>query len=888
MKRTTLFGLLLGLAVTAAVTGIDVLGGFTRWERLSVDYRFTGAFRPAEPMTDQIVHVDIDDMSLDLIGWWPWPRTRIADAVDELQAAGAKTIALDIMWSEPSVDPAEDRHFAAALSRLQSVLAVDIDAGTYDPLWLTETGRAELERLLDVLGENIRLEEREALDEAQVTGQRRTLFRGRPWRYKNAAAWKVLRTADPPFSSFQAFERAIAPDLTEITRSYAEQDLLRSTWRQDEAWRIVRDHLQPTDHLGDYCDRPPISALAEAASGVGSVTVTKHVHGDGAVREVPMDEDAPGGTALQFGLAAAMVHGDIEPVDVTFESDRITVGDEVTLPLNDGNLWIRWPTSTTADRWVGLLRQTEADAEGAGHLAIREVVELADSRRTMEKNTELFRELTADVLTAANIPFEPGSELDPEMIEEAADDIEFMLEEVDPETPAEELTEKQRVGRVWRQLRTVVDEDAAKIARASAHIRERVEGKLVFVGMTATGSAADFVQTPLDAKTPGVIVHAVVAHQAMTGQAIHFVPGRVSPILVVLLGLLCTLAGARFSAWVSAMLVGVMIAALIGAGLWLFASSDLLIPLVAPSTAGVSSWVACTALQAVISQQERNRVTRQFRARVSAQLVDHLAEHPGALSVSGEERELTVMFADLAGFTSISESLGGAKTVSTLNTYMSALTDILIEEDAYVNKFLGDGFMAFWSAFELDGDQAAKACRSALRCQDVVRDLNGTGDLTDVPDLGLRIGIATGHVVVGDCGAPPELNDYTVIGDAVNLAARLESANKQFGTQILVNGRTQELADGSSTLRPIGRVVVVGQSAPSEVFEILPADAPSEIVDATARAVAAFQEGRFDEASAAFDELAKVDDRTHVAKLYKEAMEEVPKDFDGVIRLQLK
>jgi class 3 adenylate cyclase len=887
VKRTTLLGLLLGLAVTAAVTGIDILDGFTRWERLAVDYRFTAAHRPPEPMTDQIVHVDIDDMSLDLHGRWPWPRPRLADAIDELQRAGARTVALDILWSDPSDDPLDDERFAESLSSLRSLLAVDIDAGSYDPLWRSENGLAELERLLDVLGENIQVDERTALDEASVTGERRALFRSRPWRYKNAAAWRVLRTADPPFETFRAFERAIAPNLMEITASYAEQDLVRSTWRQDQAWRIIQDRLQPSDHVGDYRDRPPVSALARSAAGVGIVTITKHVHEDGAVREVPIAEDAPGGTALQFGLSAAMVHAGLDPADVTVESNRLVVGD-TELPLNDGNLWIRWPTSTTADRWVGLLRQSEEDPEGAGHLAIREVVELADSRRTIEKNRALFRAETAKALAALEVEFEPGEELSAENIEQVADDASFWLEEIDPETPSEELSDEEQNARLWQQLRAVVEEDDEKIERASAHIREQVADKLVFIGMTATGSAADFVQTPLDAKTPGVVVHAVVAHQALTASAVHFVPGRVTTILVVVMGLLCTFAGARFSAWVSAVLVALMLAALIAAGLWIFVAQDLVITMVAPVTAGASSWVACTALQAVISQHERNRVTRQFRARVSAQLVDHLAEHPDALSVSGEERELTVMFADLAGFTSISESLGGAKTVSTLNRYMSALTDILIEEDAYVNKFLGDGFMAFWSAFEVDDGQAAKACRSALRCQARVRELNTDPELGDIPDIGLRIGIATGQVIVGDCGAPPELNDYTVIGDAVNLAARLESANKQFGTEILVNGKTQELANGEAALRPIGKVIVVGQSAPSEVFEIMPPEAPGEIAEATARAIAAFQEGRFDEAGAAFDQLAKIDEGSNVAQLYQEAMQEVPKEFDGVIRLQVK
>ena len=213
-------------------------------------------------------------------------------------------------------------------------------------------------------------------------------------------------------------------------------------------------------------------------------------------------------------------------------------------------------------------------------------------------------------------------------------------------------------------------------------------------------------------------------------------------------------------------------------------------------------------MNAILIQRDKRRITRQFRARVSDSLVDTLIDNPSALSMAGQKREITVLFADLAGFTSISEQLGSERTVALANTALSAMSSAIVEHDGYVNKFLGDGLMAFWSAFEPQADQARLACDAALACQASLEAVNMDSDV----QLGLRLGIATGEAIVGDCGAPPDLNDYTAIGNTVNLAARLESANKQLGTTILVDAATRSQAGGAARTLPIGPVVVVGQT----------------------------------------------------------------------------
>jgi adenylate cyclase len=327
----------------------------------------------------------------------------------------------------------------------------------------------------------------------------------------------------------------------------------------------------------------------------------------------------------------------------------------------------------------------------------------------------------------------------------------------------------------------------------------------------------------------------------------------------------------------------------VGVALLLFVDHGLVVPLVAPIAAGAAAWIGSTALQAALAQRDQRRITRQFKTRVAPELVDWLVEHPDALSMAGEPREVTAFFVDLAGFTSLAEELGAPKTVALLNRCMTAATDALTANGAYVNKYLGDGLMAFWSAFRPDPEQAAHACRAALAVQAALADVVEGARVT------ARIGIATGRVIVGDCGAPPRLHDYTAIGDAINLAARLESANKQFGTQILVDGRTREQAgDGSLRFRSCGRVAVVGQTTPVDLHELVAEDGPPDATDAveaielTEAAVEAFRDGDLERSSELFLRLEAEAGPSKLAGVYLDAIARAPSGFDGVLRLQSK
>jgi adenylate cyclase len=301
-------------------------------------------------------------------------------------------------------------------------------------------------------------------------------------------------------------------------------------------------------------------------------------------------------------------------------------------------------------------------------------------------------------------------------------------------------------------------------------------------------------------------------------------------------------------------------------------------------------------MRAVHVLREKAQLRKQFGSRISPQLFRYLIDNPDRVSLEGEEKEVTCFFSDLAGFTSLSESLDSRQTVALLNRYMRAMNDELMRREAYVNKFLGDGIMAVWGAFASDPKQVELACRAALACVNRLEQLTKELEAQGLPRLAMRVGIATGVGTVGDCGAPPDLRDYTVIGDTANLAARLESANKQFGTKILIDGRTKELLPADLLTRPLGHVAVVGQQQATDLHELVAVKGEEtppqrDLIQRTTHAIERFRAGDFEGAKGAWRGIVAAHGPSPAADLYLEEIEArvgEPAPVEPVLRLAKK
>jgi CHASE2 domain-containing sensor protein/class 3 adenylate cyclase len=822
---------LTGLLIALLCAFASVLGWFDPLERASLDARFQHAQSHERNLSNDIRLIEIDDGAIESVGRWPWPRSTLADALKELSRAGAKTVALDLLLDDPSEpewlslesDPSiielvdHDAALARVLAITNSVLAVDapFDLDDFERGVLKEHSaaaeaavarfRADITHRDDggdeyLIPEDISSRRLQALAALAVAIERRS------------------RLAPDEPDDLHALLRALAPDIDEDVGDFPERRLVERASEHARAHSIVSSILSlelpaeiaVAEALMLERIEPPTPTLAFPASSFGFVNFDADP--DGSPRTMPPRKATPLGELPQFGLAAACSFLGVNPSEVRITQSAIDI-DGRSVPMRDGKLLVSWPSPTAF--------RASSDEQ---RMSLGAPVSIARNRAILDR-------LAANRVTlAAAINNIDAESVDDDSLAAARELTVLRLAELDELIDAgEEITFEEREYLLpferFAQVERAIDSGRIEIANAEAELRRRVEGKLCFVGWSASGALADFVPTPLGDRTPGVVVHAAIADSMITGRAKVLAPDWTVPALTFALALVGTLivaalpTAASFAVFV---LIGVGYIGLAGFGAFRF--SELAMPLAGPVVGLTVSWAICTALDAAASRVERARIQRQFKSRVAPQLVERLAADPHALAVEGEAREITVIFLDVAGFTTISEQLDGPQTVALINDCMRAFTAALTKADAYVNKFLGDGLMAFWSAFDIDPDQADKAVGAAVACLEAIETVNAKRVAIDpaAKPLAVRVGVATGVAIVGDCGAPPDLNDYTAIGNAVNLASRLEGACKAFGIRAMIDGRTRELMKKPppSPLRRLGRVVVVGQSVPVEVFEI--------------------------------------------------------------------
>ncbi len=357
-----------------------------------------------------------------------------------------------------------------------------------------------------------------------------------------------------------------------------------------------------------------------------------------------------------------------------------------------------------------------------------------------------------------------------------------------------------------------------------AGMRALFDGHIVFLGTGAPG-LRDLVATPLGSSTPGVLVHAEAVGQVLSGtylwrpdwaSGLEFLAMIVSGAVLVLL---LPQIGAAWCAVIGATLI----AANVGGSWYAFAAHRFLLDPVYPVLGTALVYLGVTGSLFLTVERERRFVREAFSRYLAPQLVDRLADSPDQLTLGGEDREITVLFSDIRGFTSISEGLSPQELTRLLNNYLTPMTDTLLGRGATIDKYIGDAIMAFWNAPLTIDDHARTGVEAALEMLRRLKVLNQAGGLQASADkartLSIGIGINTGTCCVGNLGSEQRFS-YSALGDAVNLASRIEGLTKQYKLPILIGERTADLA-GELALAEIDRIRVVGKAQPARIFALL-------------------------------------------------------------------
>ena len=405
---------------------------------------------------------------------------------------------------------------------------------------------------------------------------------------------------------------------------------------------------------------------------------------------------------------------------------------------------------------------------------------------------------------------------------------------------------------------------------------DQFKDKVCIIGPTAR-AVGDYYPMPFSERAPGYIAHANVYDMIVTGNFIY--PANLGAQFIILL--LITLA-VSFVANYQPMRSGVI--ALIALSViyfvfayFAFANGNTWYNVVEPVFAMFFCFLGTVAYRAATEGKQKRMITNMFEKYVDKTVVRDLINDPSKMKLGGEMREITLLFSDIKGFTTISEALGPENLVKLLNVYLTEMTNIVMKHRGSVDKFIGDAIMAFWGAPLTDPDAPYHGCLAALEMQSRLDALaprwKKFGDIV----LKQRVGVNTGMCVVGNMGSDQKFN-YTAMGDAVNLASRLEGVNKQYGTYILVSEMTYQKVARKVVAREIDKVLVVGKTEPVKIYELIAlADKPltdgmKYSLDSYREGIASYQKRQWDEGIAYMEHALQYKQDDPVCQLYIDRM----------------
>lgn len=439
-------------------------------------------------------------------------------------------------------------------------------------------------------------------------------------------------------------------------------------------------------------------------------------------------------------------------------------------------------------------------------------------------------------------------------------------------------------------------------------------GKIVLVGVTVP-EYKDVFPAALgrghqkgDNLMYGVELHANVIESVLRNDFLRLQPFW-SEVLMILL--LCG-ASLLVPSWVKSLRVragflleilgflwiAVLTAGVAYASIYLFSHGGIVINVTSALVAIAGGYGASTVYHLVSERRQRLLIKSMFSTYVNPSVVDELVANPGKLVLGGKREELTVLFSDIEGFTTMSQGMEPEEIVALLNEYLSGMSGVIFRHAGTLDKYEGDAVMAFWGAPIPQADHPLRACRAALEMQEVGARLNEQWRRHGRFQLRTRIGINTGPMVVGNLGGEGKF-DYTVIGDSVNLASRLEGANKEYGTRIMVSERTYDAVRAEILGRQIDRIEVVGRSEPVVPYELLcPYGAPEaaaleEFIEVYSEGLDACFRREWTKSLARFDRALQIRPDDGPARIHRDRVRQYlkhppPPDWDGVFILHSK
>lgn len=891
-------------SVSAAAIMIVVLGLSSALDWRIYDQLLRIRRAPVEDPS--ILLVDIDDPAITEIGTWPIGRDVIASGLATLGELGASSVTFDIEYVDPSPRGVDTRYlqdnipesFAEGFGSLSS----NID-NLFTALKKRQIPLSDAESYiqdLNGLTDRLRLD---LLEKVRAVASDNDTELGRAARYNGRAYFTVNMRKEA--------ESAIPPE----SQAVAVQ---------------VAGRVAPKSPPGVFPQAkgiiPTIRPILAQAAGAGFPNV--YIDPDGVRRRIDLFYEYDGKLFAQLVMAPLLDYlgkPEIEASkgDFVLKGARLPDGKTVDIRIprtSDGRMLLDWPHKTYGDsfRHVSfreLVVYSRLFADLAQNLRIRDnwgYFSAYQGSTSLAAQAAAIQERRRTDLSGNDEP-PPGeaAQLDSAMTAFLTECKTFLDEKPEDQIMAEidKALSTTSLDASTRNQYTTIQKDAPAyfsstrgILNDLIKVRERLTSEVAhsfcIIGYTATGTT-DIGVNPFSGEYVNVGTHAVTFNTILHRSFIRDLPWWTPLVLSLLItfGLSFLVAGRKptFSIGVG---MGTTAALAIGDAA-LFATTGVFLAPTIPLLSAFATFLSSTIVDFLRTEREKGFLRSAFSHYLSTDVIREIVANPDLLKLGGTKKTMTAMFTDIKGFSTISEKLGPEELVRLLNAYLTGMSDAILDLKGTIDKYEGDAIIAFFGAPMDLPDHAERCCRAAVRMKKLEAQLNVRfleEGLAPSPLL-TRIGINTGEMVVGNMGTDRKM-DYTIIGDSVNLAARLEGVNKQYGTWICVAEDCVNAAGQSFLYRRLDRIRVVGKSAPIRIFELV--DEVAQVTEEQRKFYAEFEEAmelfearKWKEARTAFTSCLDAvpgdgPSKTYIGRCDTYLQNPPPANWDGVYNLTQK
>ncbi len=710
-------------------------------------------------ISQDILIVGIDFNSLTKYGRWPFPRTRHADLINAFsrikdQTQRENAILLDVFFIDPVENPSDDAVLTKAMA---------------------DSGRVFLETALR--------NQEESSSETEMQAREKLLY-SRFGTFKSVKGnWKQLGAflgAEPPLS-----------DYTKAAAGYGHANFIED---RDQIFRR-QPMLAKSSYLVDLFkldDLKPGDAVNEA-----SFERLAWMDSDGSYHNIDTPLTAASIAALKRAMALnapkkTEAGGGEGFFIVRKFQDYFVPSITLSLALNYFG-----KDFTDIDVVLGKRIHIPAPTRYESETGERKPYEIQITPDQFDQSGNLVKAGTKRLVPFIDIPID----------DQASMLVNFMGP---PSADTPEGIQTYPVRSYSGYADKAPAADPAKWRRTMA-----AGNKVIMVGAFAKGMAADEKPTPLGLMY-GIEVHANALNTILMDNFIRNVPQWADLLVLAALVFVVAFMSSRLSTVFSFFGTLVIIVVFFFAVNKVFDDRALLISYASPAIAMIFTFIAIVVYRAMTEERDKRLMRETFGKYVSPKVVDQLVDNPPELG--GVDKQLTVLFSDIRGFTTLSESMSPQELVNHLNVYLTAMTDIILDYGGTLDKYVGDEVMCFWGAPLPQADHAALACKCALRQMQKLKELNE--NWPEAIRINIGIGLNSGIMTVGNMGSPLRMN-YTLMGDNVNLGARLEGTNKEYGTNVIISEFTYGLVKDRFVVRELDNIRVKGKNKPVLIYELI-------------------------------------------------------------------